>query len=207
VELPEDEPATVRLLVQYLYEGEYDPKLSQGSTAGKPVVTAIKVNEFFHYEFPHTCERGCPEAYMVCHHHECTQKTCGEKCVNFICKECTKPLPPEGDSTQLLLHAEMYEIGDKYDVVGLKQLAREKFSRVCTAHWNDDHFAPAAHYAFSTTPEEDNGLRGLISSTLSTHMDLLNKPGIQALLNEFNGLAVGLLNLRAKELGWIKPSA
>jgi hypothetical protein len=38
-------------------------------------------------------------------------------------------------------------------------------------------------------------------------MDLLNKPEIQALLNEFNGLAVGLLNLRAKELGWIKPSA
>jgi hypothetical protein len=30
-----------------------------------------------------------------------------------------------GGPMQLILHAKMYRIGDKYDVVGLKQLARD----------------------------------------------------------------------------------
>jgi hypothetical protein len=37
-------------------------------------------------------------------------------------------------------------------------------------------------------------------------MELLNKPTVEALLHEFNGLATGLLRLRAKELGWLKTS-
>jgi hypothetical protein len=96
----------------------------------------------------------------------------------------------------------MYEIGDKYDVIGLKELAREKFSRCCAKFWDSEEFAPAAHYAFSTTPEEDKGLRDVIVRTVSLHMILLNKPAVEAVLTEFNGLAVGLLKMRAKELGW-----
>jgi hypothetical protein len=106
----------------------------------------------------------------------------------------------------MLLHAKLYEMGDKYDVTGLKKLACEKFLRACAIYWNDDHFATAAHYAFITTPEHDQGLRDIVSETISQYMELLNKPAVEALLHEFNGLAVGLLKMRATELGWIKPS-
>jgi len=105
-----------------------------------------------------------------------------------------------------MLHAQMYEIGDKYDVVGLKELAREKYLCASAKYWDDEHFAPAAHYAFSTTPEDDNGLRNVVSTTISQHMTLLNKPAVEALLAEFNGLALGLLKMRAKELGWVKAA-
>jgi hypothetical protein len=116
-------------------------------------------------------------------------------------------LPPaSSDASQLLLHAKMYEIGDKYDVIGLKQLAREKFLRAAAEYWNDEQFALAAHYAFSTTPEEDKGLRDVVNNTISMHMELLNKPAVEALLTEFNGLAVGLLKMRARDLGWIKSA-
>jgi hypothetical protein len=116
-------------------------------------------------------------------------------------------LPPaSSDASQLLLHAKMYEIGDKYDVIGLKQLAREKFLRAAAKYWNHEQFAPAAHYAFSTTPEEDKGLRDVVNNTISIHMELLNKPAVEALLTEFNGLAVGLLKMRARDLGWIKSA-
>tara|TARA_R110002003_G_scaffold124_13_gene11302 strand:+ start:1997 stop:2401 length:405 start_codon:yes stop_codon:yes gene_type:complete len=132
--------------------------------------------------------------------------------VNFICKHCCADkfvkydaLPPaNGETTQLLLHAKMYEIGDKYDVQGLQQLAREKFLRACVEYWNDDNFAPAAHLAFTTTPESDDGLRTIISNIISQHMVLLNKPEVEALLNEFNGLAVDLLKKRGKEMGWMR---
>jgi hypothetical protein len=100
----------------------------------------------------------------------------------------------------VLLHAKMYEIGDKYDVVGLKELAREKFIRSCAEHWNSDHFAPAVHYAFSTTPDDDKGLRDVISKTLFDHIDLIDKPEVEVILNESNGLAVGLL--KRLKTGW-----
>jgi hypothetical protein len=114
------------------------------------------------------------------------------------------PTPPaNGDASQLMLHAQMYEIADKYDVTGLKELAREKFLRACAKYWNDDHFAPAAHHAFTSTSEDDYGLKKVVSSTISQHMALLKKPEVEALLTEFNGLALGLLKARATELGWV----
>lgn len=97
----------------------------------------------------------------------------------------------------------MYEIGDKYAVTGLKQLAREKFFRAACSFWDSDDFAPAAHHAFSTTPEHDKGLRDIVKNTISQHMSLLNKPGIEILCTEFSTLTFGLLKARAKDLGWI----
>lgn len=114
--------------------------------------------------------------------------------------------PPKGDADQLLIQAKIYEVGDKYDVAGLKEVAREKYLPACAEYWDSEQFGSAAHYAFSTTPENDQGLRDIVRDTISKHMDLLNKPALEALLNEFNGLATGVLKMRAKELGWIKPA-
>jgi len=87
----------------------------------------------------------------------------------------------------------MYEIADKYDVVGLKELVLEKFKRACVSFWNDDTFSVAAHYAFSTTMESDKGLRDIVSATISKHKELLHKSEIQALMTEFNTLALSVL--------------
>ncbi|CAN9449974.1 unnamed protein product [Alternaria alternata] len=139
-DLSEDEPEIVKLLVQYLYEGEYDIKLTDMAHSAQPV---------------------------------------------------------------LLVNAKMYEIGDKYDVLGLKQLALAKFSLACETYWESQQFAPAAHYAFSTTPESDKGLRDIVTKTIADHTKTLNSPAVEALLNEFNGLVTGVLKMRAKDLGWI----
>jgi hypothetical protein len=96
----------------------------------------------------------------------------------------------------------MYELADKYNVKGLKDLAKVKFERASTAFWNDDAFATAAHHVFSTTMEEDKGLRDVVSSTISSHMELIRKPEIQVLMTEFNGLALGILLKKADEHGW-----
>jgi hypothetical protein len=96
----------------------------------------------------------------------------------------------------------MYEMADKYGVVGLKDLAKEKFGRSCKRFWNTPDFPIAANHAFSTTPEGDSGLRSLVSHTIATHMDLARKPEIRALLMQFNGLALGILDVKSQELGW-----
>ena len=96
----------------------------------------------------------------------------------------------------------MYEIADKYDVLGLKALAAEKFRVASAQFWNHAMFPTAAHHAFSTTMEEDKGLREIVCKTISDHMALLEKPEIEALMTEFNGLAFGLLKAKSKANGW-----
>ena len=220
VDLPEDDPAIVRRLIQYLYEAEYTPLLSDvDSTGSAPFTNKIDRPKFhangdeFHYRFPHTCSvfplYGTCNDPMVCPHHRCHYNEAGYFlgagtgcCANFTCDKCevdTAVLPSlHGGEYQLLLHVKMYEIADKYEVRGLKDLAREKFQRSCKQFWDNDVFAVAAHHVFSTTPDSDKGLRDLVSLTISKHMGLMDKPEIEALLTEFNGLAFGLLKLTRK---------
>ncbi|KAI4674179.1 uncharacterized protein J4E84_010792 [Alternaria hordeiaustralica] len=160
VDLPEDEPAIVKLMMQYIYQGEYDPALPDNELSGSTKITV-----------PPT------------------------------------PTPPHKKSRTarqlfLMIHAKLYEIADKYDVVGLKELVIEKFKRACHSFWNDPSFANAAHHVFSTTPEHDKGLRDIVSKTIAEHMaELVKKPEVEALLTEFNGLAFGLLKMKT-EAGW-----
>lgn len=199
IKLPADEPDVVRRLIQYLYEAEYNPKLPDGSIskhAVKTVPDELRQPDY-HYSFPHTCKPKCPDYYRICPHHNCTRDTCGEHCVNFTCKICCPPgarLPAaEGDASQLLLHAKMYEMGDKYDVIGLQDLAREKFLRACAVYYHDERFTQAARHAFSTTPDHDIGLRDVVKDVIWEHMDLLKKAEVQALVQDSKGLAMTLL--------------
>jgi hypothetical protein len=108
----------------------------------------------------------------------------------------------EGDASQLLLHAQMYEIADKYDVIGLKALSTEKFQWACMRFWDHPEFTQAAYHAYTTTPDDDKGLRSIVCKTLSNHMRLLLKPEVEGLMVEFNGLSFDLLIAKAKQAGW-----
>jgi hypothetical protein len=55
----------------------------------------------------------------------------------------------------MLLHSRMYEIGDKYDVPGLKELAKKKFGLACAVFWQSEESAIAAEHAFTSTMEDD----------------------------------------------------
>jgi hypothetical protein len=216
VDLPEDDPAIVKLLIQYLYEGEYEPHVPNETTIFSDTMEfsgfqriksdsrSKRYGQEYTYEFSHTCTHFndyCSRC-LVCPHHICSED-CNYTCQNYICDTCTRPIII-GPASQTLDHAKMYEIADKYDVVGLKDLAREKFKLSCCTFWDKDEFSIAAHYAFSTTMADDKGLRDIISSTIADHMQLIQKPEIQALLSEHNGLSLGIMMKKADEHGWVK---
>jgi len=214
IDLPDDEPEIIRLLVQYLYEGEYEPFLPPAAVQTVLVAPATPIKrgkqsakkQEYTLGFPHTCSDQsiyCARP-QICPHHSCGIK-CTYTCSGFTCKICSLPALT-GPSSQLLVHAKIYEVADKYDVVGLKQLAREKFSRGCKHFWNTPDFHIAATHAFSTTPDDDDGLRGLVSQTIAGHMELAQTPEIRALLVHFNGLALGILDAKSEELGWYKKT-
>ena len=107
----------------------------------------------------------------------------------------------------MALHAKMYELGEKYFVEGLKQLARDKFARSCKFHWNTSHFAAAVEHVFASTVESDTGLRDIVIKIISDRVNVLNMPEMAATLHRFNDLAVGLLKSKAALIGWDRPSA
>jgi hypothetical protein len=214
VSLPEDDPATVKLLVQYLYEGDYHPSalpfvaqnsevstnsVSQHSSKNKSRKMPRNMQPS---NSPHSCTYSAC-GYIVCDHHQCGDH-CDNNCSSFVCQNCipVPPLPPiDGQADQLPTHATLYALGDRYGVVGLKELAQEKFRRACLHFWDSLEFAVAVHLAFSTTIDEDKGLRDIVSKTVAEHMDLVNKPEVEVLMMQFNGLAFGLLKQKVAQ-GW-----
>jgi hypothetical protein len=197
VNLPEDDPDLLKLYIQFLYEAEYEPRLLLGKTGDGPSnhVVAAKRHPQYTYEFPHDCLVS--KYIWICPHHICNKKR--EK-VDFICKECCADVPPPlGNAEHLLLHTKMYEIGDKFGTESLKAIALEKFRQACGVFWDSDEFARAAHYAFSTTPDNDMGLREIVAETISQHLEIFHKPAVEALVQEFHDLAVAVVRLRARE--------
>jgi hypothetical protein len=201
-----DDPGDVKLMIQYLYEGDYEPKLpvSGASISGsEPHVIAVKQAGFL-YRFPHSCDSG---SSSICPHHYCYMYN-SAKYVDFVCVVCCPTwIPPiHTEPGHMLLHADMYKLGKKHNVVGLQDLAREKFEQWCEKHWNDDEFVEAAEAAVTNIDKNDRSLTDVVVKTVSNHICLLDKQLIQRLMRH-EGLAMDLVELRAKDLGWVKSDA
>ncbi|ENH99091.1 hypothetical protein COCC4DRAFT_181912 [Bipolaris maydis ATCC 48331] len=210
LDLPEDEPETVKLLIQYLYERGYEPQLPLTDASFSMVAISTPVEHGkssskkldYHLVFPHTCynEHDYCHNSRLCPHHYCGQN-CDYTCRGFACPICDTPALT-GSSSQLLIYSKIYQMANKYEVVGLKELTKEKFNKSCSHFWNTSDFHIAANYTFSTTPEGDGGLRDLINQSIAKHMELAQGAAIRKLLTQFNGLALGILNAKSEELGW-----
>ncbi|OAL00979.1 hypothetical protein IQ06DRAFT_304687 [Phaeosphaeriaceae sp. SRC1lsM3a] len=199
IDLPDDEPSIIKLMIDYIYEAEYEPHLPRD-------ITKLAASD----DRPkHSCKTGhmtCPNygtSRLVCSHHTCGI-SCAFTCKDFVCDSCyPPPIIIPGPSGQLLVHAKLYEIGDKYQISGLKELSKFKFELACAKFWDDQVFAEAANHAFATTPEDDKGLRRIVCKTISEHMGLLKKKDVAALMTEYNDLAFGLLMEKAEKCGWL----
>lgn len=93
-------------------------------------------------------------------------------------------------------------MGDKYDVIGIKDLAKDKFGRACKHFWGSANLPIAANHVFLTTVEEDSGLRNRVSAAISDHIVLIDNTAVKVLLKQCNGLALGMLEATVKEHGW-----
>ncbi|KAF2867320.1 hypothetical protein BDV95DRAFT_610733 [Massariosphaeria phaeospora] len=170
IDLPENDPAVVKLLVQFLYEGEYEPVPSKAVSAPVPdsprgsfLSTPRSPPEL--QKGPHTCQPHARHSFCptVCAHHECG-RDCNFDCNIFYCHFCLgraaepdafEDVNPGNDASAMLIHSQMYVIADHYIVTGLKNLVCKKFSLVCAKWWDSDEFAAAAHHVFTSTLDDD----------------------------------------------------
>jgi ABC-type branched-subunit amino acid transport system substrate-binding protein len=89
-----------------------------------------------------------------------------------------EPVPEAAEavrSPNLIIHATVYALAEKYGVAGLKALALEKFSEEADQHWDNTDFVQAATEVYTGTPKNDRGMRDIVVSTFMQHKSLLRK--------------------------------
>ena len=96
----------------------------------------------------------------------------------------------------LMANTLVYSIADKYDIEGLKALAKLSFEAISFAAWDCEDFPAVVDKVFDTTPESDLGLRDVVSVICAKHIDelLVHQSWIDLLSH--NG-AVGLSIFKA----------
>ena len=107
-------------------------------------------------------------------------------------------------SIQLSKNADMYSMGDKYGIDGLKGIASEKFATTLKQYvkWGNvevGSLCAIIEHIFTSTPESDKGLRDQIRAYAKIHIKrLLPLKDFQKVLAEVPQLSYQLL---AQEMG------
>ena len=90
----------------------------------------------------------------------------------------------------LLVNAEVYGLGEKYNIPCLKILARDKFMGALHAGWDITSFPEVIETVYTTTPASDFALRLCLTPILQKHKDeLIEHQGFKDLI--MNKLADG----------------
>ena len=72
----------------------------------------------------------------------------------------------------LMANTLVYAIAEKYDIGRLKRLANAKFRKIhCCTAWKCEEFLNVVSEVFDTTPDQDLGLRSVVSNTCARHID------------------------------------
>lgn len=100
----------------------------------------------------------------------------------------------------LIIHANVYALGEQYGVEGLKAVALQKFSKEVDVHWATDDFLQAAELVYNSTPEHDRGMRDVIKNTFYRHRrELLDRENVKRYLRDVTDLAYDVLMHLYKE--------
>ncbi|OCL12363.1 hypothetical protein AOQ84DRAFT_386177 [Glonium stellatum] len=171
ITLSDDDPETVRLMIEYFYTLEYSP-LCSDIVVQTPVNVpnpADSDSEFIPDDWGRRKDRR-PKPHP----------------------KSTKPTGPSHFTT----FAKLYAIADKYNIKGLQTLSQRKFKLTAESYWNHDDLPSAIHTVYTSTPDTNMGLRNIVVNLIADRMSLLRKPEMEALMREFNGLAFDLLKLK-----------
>ncbi|OCL12364.1 hypothetical protein AOQ84DRAFT_386178 [Glonium stellatum] len=204
ITFPEEEAEMVELILKYFYELDYEPSDGDSSGPSEPVSLKLSDERALRRRKSIHGRLYTSTGLLPCGHEH--NRDCEEYCVNYRIESSScsngNGATSSGNGEQLVTHAKMYAIADKYQITGLKALASEKFRTACELHWDKQAFASAAHIVYASTLNHDKGLRNIVAQTISGNMSLLKKPEIEALMTEFNGLAFGVLKEKAMQYRW-----
>ena len=95
-----------------------------------------------------------------------------------------KNIPDSSKTLQAVLHADMFTVADKYNIVALGETAKEKFEG---AIWSlrNCYYLEVIKYVYSTTSESDRSLRdAIVRETRRRGSKILKETGLKPSLEE-----------------------
>jgi len=78
----------------------------------------------------------------------------------------------QGRVSPMLFNVQVYGIADKYGILALKSVAKEKFDKAVRTCWDMDDFAHVITEIYSSTPSTDRGLRDTVVDVALTDRGL-----------------------------------
>jgi hypothetical protein len=90
-------------------------------------------------------------------------------------------------NSALLTNAQVFIIADKYDIQGLKMLAKVKYEEVIPQNWNSASFVASLKLLYEETLESDRLLKDVAIKTAGEHVNELMDRGEFAVLYKENG--------------------
>jgi hypothetical protein len=206
IDLPEDDPEMIRRLIAYLYLGDYDPcdGLSISRYASlRQHESAIPLPENHH---PRYRNGTFGSVTFASDHCACLAPNPRDISQPVSCNSASQTLPSDYKLVEkaantvevanpLTIHATMYALGDKYQVDGLCQLAKEKFESCLHHHAHTEDFVSAVQLAYSSTPDTNRGLRDVVLNAFRTQfkVDVKGIPGAEEKLDSIDELSFALI--------------
>lgn len=78
--------------------------------------------------------------------------------------------PEEPRTSSLQLHAQMFALGDRYDIPSLRTLAVHRYEKVCSQERNTLDFLESIPQVYGTTPSALRGLRDIVIDFSRRHL-------------------------------------
>ncbi|KAK3291910.1 BTB/POZ protein [Chaetomium fimeti] len=153
IDLPDDDPQAVKLMIRYFYYLDYPQQPeAQDKGPGTPNKVSTKTN------FPMPAMAAG------------AKKSGPKKKVGY------SPQP------NLTVHARVYALAEKYDIKGLKTLSLGKFEIEADLHWDSDDFMCAVEEVYTSTVDEDRGMRDAVVEAVYNNAGVLEKESMQNLV-------------------------
>lgn len=187
-DLASDDPRAVKLMVDYLYLGEYDPR------------TLLATDPVAHVE------DGLGDESIDEHSAEGQAKpddTIDEWAASEHEPRSVPPVDPtRADRILLELHARVFVVASKYDIKSLKHTARKKFKDHSKRRWWIEDLIAAIDVVFLRTPEHEIELRNALKDAIVLRaFYLVRYPGFREAVESIDGLAYDLFCQKSSPTG------
>jgi hypothetical protein len=182
IHLVEDDPQAVRMMLHYLYHLDYPHvSLHCDPTDNQEVIVenAVPIENGIG-EPSKIAEPECPSEMIVDQPGEPiepndffwgsvgTSKLAKKRAAKKK-KNMPKPRPETPEIPNLVIHATVYSLAEKYMINGLKTVAKQKFADEVDKFWDREDFLQAAEIAYTGTPDDDRGLRAYVVDAFTQH--------------------------------------
>lgn len=115
------------------------------------------------------------------------------------------PFPLKDNCSVLFNNVRVYAIAEKYEILPLKELARERFATCAENNWSCEEFPAILREVVESTPNTDRGLRDIVSQLVAEHIQkFLDNEDFLHLLEDSGELGLDVLrqvlSIKSEEL-------